>query len=287
MSHEISADDFIELPVVYYTQGQFTAFTYPGPITYATLVQCNSSRANNPLIVISIIQPDNVAFVPDEPFVVMEISSCNSWEPECIFAANYLYDDEDNLHAFSNVTIPYNESQSTLYFRFLAVISDISISLHTEYVNDSEIFVGRYETSVFNNVGPSVNPVLFNQMAKNDQSSSVMTLSSVYYYISFCQAAIKGDYTLTATVTGQPTTPLSGFDVAICSKNVVTIQNCQVYNGGLKGIYAIQSGASVVSAWLDSADIALSEGVFVNVFGYGGELDGYNDFILSIVETTD
>jgi len=286
ISNDIAAN-LILLPVAYYSATEMPAFTYPGPITYAQLIQCDTSRGNNPTVLISIIQPDNVDFQVNKPFTLMEISTCEHWDSECIIATNYFYDSQDNLQPFNNVSIPYNDSQTPLYFRFLAAISITSFSIHVSYVNITETFAGEYVSTVFNNIALGNNYYKFSQMAKNDELSTVMTLSSAFYYISFCEDAIIGDYSVTATVNGQPYTPLAGFDLAICSKNVVTQQNCQVYNGGIKGISASETGASVAFVTLDSADVAISDGLYINVNGYGGELDGFNDFILSVVVTPD
>jgi len=284
----INAPNYITLPVSYYSPGELTLSTVPGVIQYAQFIQCNSSRGGLPYILINLIQPSNVNFANNAAFALLEISTCpNSWDSSCIVATNYLYSTDDILQPYNNVTIPYNDSASTLYFRLKSEISPVSIAIHVSYVDDSyPIFTGRFVQSVFSNIQAGTNWYYFDQLAKSEEIATVPTGSSLFYYINFCEPAIIAKvYTISVTVTGVPTTPLAGFDLAECAAAEVNIQNCQVYNGNLQGIAASQLAASTAYLELNSGEVSLNTGVYINVFGYGGEVDGSNDFVLSIIET--
>jgi len=285
MSHEISKS-LISLPVSYYTPDHLILSPYPGPIQYVQFIQCNESRAGNPLILISIIQPTNVDFMNNYGFAVLEVSRCpNSWSAECIIATNYKYNSENNVQGYNNITIPYNASEPTLYFRLLSMFEYTTISLHISYVDNSPIFAGKFIPTVFNNISPGNGWIYLSQMAKSYEVSTVDTKTSVYYFINFCEDAIlTPQYEVIITVAGEPNEPLAAFDLAGCSAAVVELENCQIDANGVDGVVTNQIVSSTVTVTLNNVGYSLSNGIYVNVYGIGGELDGTNDFILSLVE---
>jgi len=215
---------------------------------------------------------------------LLEVSRCaSSWSAGCIIATNYHYPN-DNLKPFSNITIPYNGSEQILYFRLKADLSEVAIAIHVSYVDDAPLTTGQFVSTIFNSIVPGSQWMYFSQMVKNEETATVANEESALFYINFCAAAIRSDYTVTVTVTGELTTPLAAFDVAACSANAVTLEQCQVYNGGLPGVAAKQLTISTIFVQLESSEISMTEGIYVNVYGWGGEVDGLNDFVLSIVE---
>jgi len=279
------AQAFTALPVSYYSPSHIIVSTYPGPIQYVQFIQCNASRAGNPLILISIIQPTNVDFQNSYGFTVLEVSRCsNSFKPACIVATNYMYNSQNNVQAYNNITIPYNDSEPTLYFRLLSMFQANSISLHVSYVDDAPIFAGQFISTVFNNISPGYGWIYLDQMVKSDEIATVSTGFSVYYYVNFCEdAIITSDYETVVTVVGEPNQPLAAFDLAACAAAVVELQNCQIDSNGASGVATSQVVASTTTVELTSTQVSLSYGIYINVYGIGGELDGSNDFILSVI----
>jgi len=279
----------VALPVTYYSPVQYNLGTGINSIVYSKFVQCANSTANNPYISISILQPTNVPFKVTSAFGAMEVSTCpNSFEDDCIIAANYIYSNSMIQSASNTIVIPFNISQSTLYFRLIAVISGIEVALHISYVETAEIFTGQHNSAVFGTAMGGSNWQTFNQLVKTDTIDNVNTTTNNYYYVSFCENAIgnPAQYTVTVTVTSTPSTPLAGFNLAACSVSSIPLNACQVYNK-INGVVATESSASTTSVEMDSTDnsYSLSEGIYIDVNGVGGELNGANEYLLSIIET--
>jgi len=105
----------------------------------------------------------------------------------------------------------------------------------------------------------------------------------IYIFLNFCSGNINSDYSITVTVTSSPDTPLAGFDLAICSAAAVTNpDDCTVTNGHMTGIDAVQLASSSAVVQLQNSVTSLSDGVYVEVYGIGGEETGLNNYVLGV-----
>jgi len=274
------------LPVTFYTTGQLFLTSPMYNISYVKVAQCSEATANLSTILITIIQPNNVDFDPTQPFAIVEVASCAAIS-ECIIATNYI-DNTNNggtLVGYDNITIPYNSSQD-LYFRLASANSDIPVALHVTYVDDSyPLFYGRFDPTAFGSDAIGSDFSGLGQLITHDQLDTVQTFGTNMYFVNFCAADITTPtYKVTITVTSTPDTPLAAFDLAGCPAAVVDENQCQVTNQ-LDGVIASEMASSSVSVEIQSAQFSLSQGIFIAVYGTGGELDGDNEYVLGIFLT--
>jgi len=276
------------LPVVYYAYEQLASSTQN--VNWLQLTPCYAGTASNPNMQVTLIQPDNPTFDQntDQCFTVLEISACpDSFAQDCIIGTNYVHDGGDFSYLSNNITIPYNESLTTLSFRYQSYVLGCEITLHITYVSEEvPISNGVFDFDIFgtSNV-PPITPTTFLQNVQNDQLDQVKNGQYSYYYLSFCEADINGPYVVSIIVTSDPSTPLAAFDIIGCSKEFVSLDDCTYINKNEKGVVVAQQASSITMITMDSSQVSLSEGIYVKVQGVGGEISLMNNYLLSIVAT--
>jgi len=163
------------------------------------------------------------------------------------------------------------------------------ITVHVTYV-DSGYFSGIYDSTVF--ATPSVPPnppTYFGQYVKLEQVDSVVNKNYNYYFFSFCEDDIflsSKYYSVTIMVASDVSTPLAAFDLVGCSKYMIPdYQNdCTILNVNTAGVVVSQEASSIVSILMDSSQITLSEGIWIGVYGFGGEPNSINNYVLTVQE---
>jgi hypothetical protein len=279
------------IPVIFFSNGQLTALTTIPQLTI--LNQCPNSTANLQLVQLSIIQPENPSFANNHGFAVVEISSNpNSFDESYIIGVNY-FKNGGQVKAYNNITFPYNDSITTLSIRYRAENAVAPISLEVTYVNndnDNPIFIGEYDPTVFNTIAPPSQPTYFGQQIKLDYVASVQNSEYTYFYFSLCEKDIfigsDTYYTVSIQVVADLSTNLAAFNVVGCSARDVPnyINDCTTENSGNTAVIIDVNPASIAGITMDSRYQYLSEGIYVGIFGYGGELDGGNAFLLGVEE---
>lgn len=276
------------IPVTYYSNGQLSLSTNLNSITYAKFTQCVNSTAGLSNLQISIIQPTNPTFSIKQAYAVMEVSTCsNSFAQNCIIATNYYLNMNDgNTYAYDNITIPFDISQSTLYFRFLAKVSGVNIAIHMTY-SDEPVFSGVYSYYVFATSNGNTNNnwfPAFQQLVKTDQVQTVQNGNDDLFFVEFCTADISNqEFQISIFVLSDPSTPLAAFDVAGCSVEQAPLVFCKVTNGGYPGVIADQSATSAIYVTMvNGPSLPLEQGIYVDVYGVGGELKSNNNYFLTI-----
>jgi len=276
------------IPVTYYSNGQLSLSTNLNSITYAKFTQCVNSTAGLSNLQISIIQPTNPTFSIKQAYAVMEVSTCsNSFAQNCIIATNYYLNMNDgNTYAYDNITIPFDISQSTLYFRFLAKVSGVNIAIHMTY-SDEPVFSGVYSYYVFATSNGNTNNnwfPAFQQLVKTDQVQTVQNGNDDLFFVEFCTADISNqEFQISIFVLSDPSTPLAAFDVAGCSAEQSSTVLCKVTNGGFPGVIADQSATSAIYVTMvNGPSLPLEQGIYVDVFGVGGDLQSNNNYFLTI-----
>jgi hypothetical protein len=286
----VSDSNPIDLSLSYYSQIQYLVSTEQNEDTYiyAQWTQCDNTRAGYDYIVASILQYSNAKFDPTLGSAVMEVSICpHSFSAECVVATNYHYDSNSGiLQGYNNITMLYNISIPIYYFRLKAEVAGVSVAIHIGYVANANPTFLKQVDWVFatTNGNPTAKWNYFNQIVKVDEVSNVDNGQTILYYASFCKADINNaDYTAEITVTGTPSTILAGFNLAGCSKSrIANVNSCQVTNGGQPGVVATQNAASSTSVKLNDATYSLADGIYVRIMGVGGELNGNNEYLLTI-----
>jgi len=274
------------LPIVYYVNTQLTA--QPTVIDWVSFTQCQGSTADLPFIQISIIQPENSAFNTAKASTVIEVSQCaNSFGVSCIVGVNY-YKHNNVLYAYNNVTIPYNVSATKLYIRYKSFIGFSPFTLHVTYSEGPSVN-GTYDPTVFNSISsvPATTPGTFGQYVHVDRIDTVNNEEYHYYFINFCVADMASTqyYYTTVTIASDVATPKAAFDLVACSvAQIGSIDACVLTNDGTTGLLAKQTAASLTSVTLYSSQFELSQGFWVGVYGYGGELSMENDYQICIEE---
>jgi hypothetical protein len=276
------------LPVVFYTYGQLTALTTT--VQWVSLIPCEDSTANYPMMEVSIIQPENPSFSNAGAFTVLEISSCaNSFATNCIIGVNY-NKNGGQITAYNKVIIPYNSSVTNLAIRYKSEFAVAPISIHVSYGNDDE-FQGKYDSSVFNSANtPALPATYFGQFVKLDDIGSVQNEQYQYYYIAFCEKDIiinsQNYYTVDIQVSSDFSTPLAAFDLVGCSAQDIPdyVHDCTLLNDNNPAVITSEDPASIVSIQMSSKTMDLSGGIYVGVWGYGGELASNNAYYFSVEE---
>lgn len=275
------------LGVTYSTDQQVSANTN-SPHTLLTVHQCDGSTGTQSYAVLSIITKDNYQLNINESYPAVEISNvAGVFNSSTIIGCNYNFD--NNIGAitkiYNNITwkYPYNGDQQ-IYIRMTAINSQVSVTFQLSYTNYASEQLGKRDSRVFNNIIYETAPYAqsFSQYVKLSGIGSVFVNAYYYYYIQFCKYEItKNDYQVIATVTSDPSSPLSAFDVLFCPKSQVNdFENCNLNNFNIES--KNQCACSVSQVTFDNDNDELEQGAYVAVIGEGSPPDGYNKFMLSV-----
>lgn len=275
------------LPVTFYTEGQKSAQT--DTTGYFVLEQCEISTAERKYATLNIICPDNPTFNTSKPYVVIELSNCkDSWNASCLFATNYVWDTQ-NPTIYTNISWIYSAQSDYVYVRYRSYIRDISITLLLSYTDYATENVGTYTAGVIpGTIATNVNYEQLLQYVKSSRTSTVQTNDMVVFFFSLCTRDWPGtgDYSITASVVSDISHPLSAFDLVGCAySEFPDPDDCSVSN--LQAVKDQDAAPLVDIVMHNDEQTDLTQGVYLTIYGEGGEPDGLNVFFIDVTVTLD
>jgi len=294
---DLIIDEFFEanavaqyaLSITYSSKKQQTAST--DTTDYFAIHQCDSARGNLAYVQLSIIAPNNPTFDIDKGYVVIELSNTkDKWNKDTIFAVNYIYNDinDDLDNVFTSISWEYVKQPQDVYARYRSYGSEVpitflvsytdkpnaNIGVYDEYMIPGEISVGDYEELM--------------QYMRSNQVYHVNNEDRVVFNFSVCtREAIdptKWDkYTLNVIVVSDLSSPLSAFDLVACPVSSYPDPNkCTFTNIG-KYIVKDQRASPLVNVQISHNDeVDLSQGTYITVYGFGGNADLSNSFLIEV-----
>jgi len=121
-----------------------------------------------------------------------------------------------------------------------------------------------------------------------DEVGTVYNGQYDYYFISFCVEDMPSNqnYQSVISVASDPTTKRGAFDLITCAVNSIpNVEDCTFDNYGYPGIVVQQLATSITSITLASTQINMGDGLWIGVFGYGGEVSKLNNYQVFVQES--
>jgi len=199
------------------------------------------------------------------------------------FATNYNWDTR-SPEIFTNISWIYETESDFIYIRYRSYIRDIPITILVSYTDYSSINYGTFTSNVIPGTAATnadYEPLL--QYVKSSRTSNVKTNDYEVFFFSLCTKDWPGtgDYSITVTVSSDPSYPFSAFDLIGCAYSQFPDANdCTASN---LAATSDQDAAPLVDIIMyNNQQTDLTQGVYLTVYGEGGEPDGSNVFLIDV-----
>jgi len=274
------------LGITYYTENQQEART--DTTQYFVIRQCDESHGNLPYVELNVIAPENPTLNTsgDNNYVVLELSNViDKWDESTIFAVNYIYDIQNPI-IFTNIGWKYTDQPKDIYGRFRAYGGSVAITLLVSYRDSLSSNEGIFKK---NYIPGSASVAIYeelNQYIKASQIYQVKNNQHVVFNFSVCTRESidphKWDkYTLDINVISDLSAPLSAFDLVACAVTEYPNPNDCTFNN--IDAEKDQDAAPLVSVQMSNDESTdLSHGVYLTVYGKGGNSNGNNLFLIEV-----
>jgi len=270
------------LPVSYYSLGQISAQT--DVTNYFILRQCSESTANLEYVKLNIIAPDNPSFnITNNVYVVMELSSMRDvWNASTILYTNYIWDIRQPI-IYNTMIWKFATGPKEIYGRYRSYGRLVAITLLISYSDGETELFGQYTENVIRPSRMLGDYLELHQYVKS--ASTHVVNNDDHIVLSFALCALEPpfmlDYTLTATVASDLSSPLAAFDLVACPVSAYPDpEDCTLSN--LNAVVNQNAAALVSVTILHTAQIDLSQGVYLSVYGQGGNNDKSNKFVIQV-----
>jgi len=272
-------DTINDFPVTFYGSLQRTAQTTA--VDYYAITQCDKATASGNKAVLSLLLQNNPSWRQNIPFIYVELSTCaGKFTSQCVFATNYVYS-STSLVLYNNITWAYNNktlNTTQIYMRIRGQLGLAPYNFELTYTNSAAVpfTSGVYNANVFTGNTVTQAPYPISQIARSTVVYKVQNEDTQTFFLDFCPQDITKAYSVTVTVVADPEKPLSAFNLYLCPGSDVS---CDIIHAEIE----VQIAAAVVSYTVtsDNSNFDLSEGLWIVVYGAGGDYNGTNNFILS------
>jgi len=279
----VSSQQYTTLPLTLYRS------TYgsegPGLAEYFAVTVCDDSCAGNQWAVLSIALPSNPEWKKNQPFIVVELSKCKySFDASCVFATNYFW----NIEYFPQVIWQwrnYLDASGTFYVRVTAPISTVTYSFDIQFQPSGSPKSGVYDYYAFRGSQVPSNTVYnrLSQMVRLQESSEVRNFDTDVYFLHFCVADFPSNcdrnaFRVVASVVATADRPMSQFNLYGCPWE--TGPGC----GTLQYTVADRTTISIAQIALtnNQNQFNATDGMYLSIYGLGGEQDQINGYMLSV-----
>jgi hypothetical protein len=274
------------LAITYYSENQIHANVEN--TQYFVIHQCRDSTGNLAYVNLHIICAENPTLNTsnDQNFIKLELSNKKDvWDETTIFAVNYIYDIQNPV-IFTSIGWEYNQQPLDIYGRLESVGAGVSITLLVTYDNVPNPNKGTFKKGYIPG-SISADPYIeLGQYIKANQIYEVNNNEHIVFNFSVCTREsidpYKWDkYTLDVIVVSDLSAPLSAFDLAACAvTQYPNPADCTLNNIDAKKDEDASPLVSIQIINDDNTD--LSGGVFLTVYGKGGNANGINKFLMEI-----